>query len=141
MKGFISYAHADHAMYQEFCKFLTPAARHFGVEFWSDPILHTGQDWNQAIADAIDTAEVFIALVLPVVLNRSRLSAACCAGSVTARRRDRFRRPSNRRHARWTLARQPSRGMTAPGLPAGTGWPIIAGRPMAPVAKHKGEAE
>lgn len=90
MKGFISYAHKDVAMYQEFCKFLTPAARHFGVEFWSDPKLHTGQDWNQAIADAINAAEVFIALVsheslysayitnheLPAMQARSRANGA-----------------------------------------------------------------
>ena len=63
MKWFISYAHADFDMYQEFCKHLAPAARHLGVEFWSDPKLHTGQDWNQAIADAVAAADVFVALV------------------------------------------------------------------------------
>ena len=86
MKGFISYAHADYDMYQEFCKHLTPAARHLGVEFWSDPKLHTGQDWNQAIADAVAAADVFVALVsveslfsryicdteLPAMRDRSR---------------------------------------------------------------------
>ncbi len=63
MKGFISYAHADYAVYQEFCKVLAPAADHFGIDFWSDPKLHTGQDWNQGIADAIAAADVFVALV------------------------------------------------------------------------------
>ena len=63
MKGFISYAHADHGAYKDFCKVLEPAAKHFGIEFWSDPKLHTGQDWNQGIADAIAAADVFLALV------------------------------------------------------------------------------
>jgi hypothetical protein len=63
MKGFISYAHADHKAYEAFCKALVPAACGLGTEFWSDPLLHTGQDWNQAIADAVTAAEVFVALV------------------------------------------------------------------------------
>jgi hypothetical protein len=90
MKGFISYAHADFDMCQAFCKVLAPAARHFGVEFWSDPRLHTGQDWNQGIADAITAAEVFVALVsyeslysdyisnteLPAIRARSKTNGA-----------------------------------------------------------------
>lgn len=63
MKGFISYAHADYDAYEAFCKAVAPAARGLGVDFWSDPRLHTGQDWNQAIADAVAAAEVFVALV------------------------------------------------------------------------------
>jgi hypothetical protein len=63
MKGFISYAHADYDAYEAFCKAIAPAARGLDVQFWSDPLLHTGQDWNQAIADAVAAAEVFVALV------------------------------------------------------------------------------
>jgi len=63
MQGFISYAHADFDQCQRLIKLLTPAARGWGVEFWWDPKLHTGQAWNAAIADAIDAAEVFVALV------------------------------------------------------------------------------
>jgi hypothetical protein len=63
MKGFISYAHADYDAFKTFCTAVAPAARHTGVSFWSDSRLHTGQDWNQAIADAIAAADVFVALV------------------------------------------------------------------------------
>jgi acyl dehydratase len=56
MKGFISYAHADYDAFKAFCKAVAPAARYLGVEFWSDPMLHTGQDWNQTIADAVAAA-------------------------------------------------------------------------------------
>ncbi|HEY1931889.1 MAG TPA: TIR domain-containing protein [Acetobacteraceae bacterium] len=63
MKGFISYAHADFDECREFHKLLMPVARHCGVEFWWDPKLQTGAAWNQAIADAIAAAEVFVAFV------------------------------------------------------------------------------
>ena len=63
MMGFISYAHADFDQCQELVKRLTPAARHWGIAFWWDPKLHTGQDWNQTIVDAIAAADVFVALV------------------------------------------------------------------------------
>lgn len=90
MKGFISYAHADFDACQAFVKHLTPAARHWGVDFWWDPKLHTGQDWNQTIAAAIAGAEVFVAFVsaeslysdyintreLPAMQRRSRRTGA-----------------------------------------------------------------
>ena len=63
MNGFISYAHEDGAMFREVYKHLTPIARHYGIEFWTDAKLHTGQDWNPAIAKAIAEADVFVALV------------------------------------------------------------------------------
>jgi hypothetical protein len=63
MNGFISYAHADYDAFELFLKAVSSAARHFGVVFWSDPVLHTGQHWNQAIAGAIASADVFVALV------------------------------------------------------------------------------
>lgn len=63
MKGFISYAHADGGMFREVFKHLTPVARRYRIDFWHDVTLHTGQDWNAAIADAISEADVFVALV------------------------------------------------------------------------------
>lgn len=63
MNGFISYAHEDGAMFREVYKHLTPIARHYGIEFWTDAKLHTGQNFNPAIAKAIAEAEVFVALV------------------------------------------------------------------------------
>ena len=63
MKGFISYAHEDGAMFREVYKHLTPIARHYGIAFWTDTKLHTGQHWNDAIAKAISEADVFVALV------------------------------------------------------------------------------
>ena len=63
MKGFISYAHEDGAMFREVCKHLTPITRRHRIEFWTDAKLHTGQDWNDAIAKAISEADVFVALV------------------------------------------------------------------------------
>ena len=63
MKGFISYAHEDGAMFREVVKHLTPIARNYGIAFWTDAKLHTGQHWNDAIAKAISEADVFVALV------------------------------------------------------------------------------
>ena len=63
MKGFISYAHEDGAMFREVVKHLTPIARNYGIAFWTDVKLHTGERWNDAIAKAISEADVFVALV------------------------------------------------------------------------------
>lgn len=63
MQGFISYAHADFHEGQEFLEHLAPAARHWGIEFWWDPKLQTGDAWNDKIADAIAAAKVFVVLV------------------------------------------------------------------------------
>ena len=74
MKGFISYAHADWDACDQFCKTLTPAARQFGIEFWTDWKIHTGQDWKQTIADAVAAADVFVALVSVESLYSSYIS-------------------------------------------------------------------
>ena len=63
MKGFISYAHEDGAMFREVCKHLTPIARRYGIDFWDDRKLHTGLHWNDGIAKAISEADVFVALI------------------------------------------------------------------------------
>ena len=63
MKGFISYAHEDGVMFREVFKHLTPIARRYGIAFWTDAKLHTGEYWNDAIAKAISEADVFVALV------------------------------------------------------------------------------
>jgi hypothetical protein len=63
MNGFISYAHADFAMFEHVRRGLAPVARAFGIDFWHDQNLHTGQDWHPEIQAAIARADVIVALV------------------------------------------------------------------------------
>ncbi len=62
-KGFISYAHHDHAMFKEFRRHLRATERRFSIEFWADPALEAGEHWDATIAARIEAADLFILLV------------------------------------------------------------------------------
>jgi hypothetical protein len=69
MQGFISYAHDDHGMFQDFkTTHLRAVERAFGIEFWSDDRIGIGYRWDPAILSEIDVALVFVLLVSPAFI-------------------------------------------------------------------------
>ena len=64
-KGFISYAHDDHAEFEEICTHLAPLEHVFQIDFWRDKRIVPGNYWTQKIADAIQDASVHLLLVTP----------------------------------------------------------------------------
>lgn len=62
-KGFISYAHDDHAMVTAFRQQLRTTERRLGVWFWADTSIKAGYRWDQEIADRIAESHVFLLLV------------------------------------------------------------------------------
>jgi hypothetical protein len=62
LSGFISYAHDDAKHFTSLQKHLVPIERLVGVSFWTDHDLRAGQVWNDKIAAAIVSADVFIVL-------------------------------------------------------------------------------
>ena len=68
--GFISYAHDDHELFEEFQKHLNAVELAFPrVAFQADPQIHGGQRWQDEILRMIGQAELFILLVTPSFLN------------------------------------------------------------------------
>ena len=66
--GFISYAHEDHRLFQEFRKHLRAIERGFGIGFWSDERLDVGYHWGREILSHIETADLFVLLISPAFL-------------------------------------------------------------------------
>lgn len=62
-KGFISYAHDDHAMFAAFRRHLRATETQLGITFWADTGIKAGYRWDQEIADHIAEAHVFLLLV------------------------------------------------------------------------------
>jgi len=65
MRGFISYAHDDHAMLDRFRVHLAALEEAFGLTFWSDESLRAGHHWNDTILDQINQSDVFLLLLSP----------------------------------------------------------------------------
>ena len=65
MKGFISYAHADQAMFQACHTHLKGIERVLDVRFWADTGIGGGAHWNDEIAKAIAEADIFVLLLSP----------------------------------------------------------------------------
>jgi formylglycine-generating enzyme required for sulfatase activity len=65
VRGFISYAHNDLAMFKTFRCQVRRIEQAFPVDFWDDEQLRAGTMWNDNIRAAIDRAEVFILLISP----------------------------------------------------------------------------
>ena len=67
--GFISYAHDDHALFEEFREYLNVVALAFPrVAFQADPNIHGGQRWQDEILRMIRQSDLFILLVTPSFL-------------------------------------------------------------------------
>ena len=67
--GFISYAHDDHALFQEFRKHLNVVSLAFPrVSFQADQSIHGGQRWQEEILRMIHQSDLFILLISPSFL-------------------------------------------------------------------------
>ena len=65
MQGFISYAHADHAMVATLRQQLRAIERAHKFSFWIDHEIDPGQVWNYEIQRSIAAADVFLLLISP----------------------------------------------------------------------------
>ena len=80
MKGFVSYAHADLDMVEDFRRHLKAVDRAVGLEPWIDHEILAGTVWEAHIAAAIAAAEVFVLLISPEFIY----SDYVCASEIPA---------------------------------------------------------
>jgi hypothetical protein len=69
LKGFISYAHDDHAAFREMRTQLRAIERAFEIDFWADKRIKPGNYWSAKIADAIEVAQIHILLCSPAFIR------------------------------------------------------------------------
>ena len=62
-KGFISYAHDDFDLFEEFRTHIRATERRWGTAFWADPAINAGYHWNAEIEQKIAEADLFVLLV------------------------------------------------------------------------------
>jgi hypothetical protein len=62
-KVFISYSHADKKWLERLKKHLKPVVRGGRLECWDDTHIQPGDDWQQEIRTALDTAQVAVLLI------------------------------------------------------------------------------
>ena len=60
---FISYAHEDEDLKLELDKHLKVLKRSSKVQVWSDREIASGDEWNQAIKDELDRANIILLLI------------------------------------------------------------------------------
>jgi hypothetical protein len=61
-KVFISYSHADKEWLEQLKRHLEPLVRE-GLDCWDDTHIQPGDDWQQEIRTALDTAQVAVLLI------------------------------------------------------------------------------
>lgn len=69
MDGFISYAHADNAMFRDFRTHLRSVERAFDIRFWADTSIHAGARWTDEVVRRLNAADIFILLVSPAFFD------------------------------------------------------------------------
>lgn len=62
-KIFISYAHRDEEAMRELDKYLGPLERKGEIEIWTDRKILPGQNWKEAIMQALESADLTLLLV------------------------------------------------------------------------------
>src|SRR3954468_3748490 len=62
-KVFISYSHADKEWLERLKRHLKPLVRDGHLESWDDTHIQPGDDWQQEIRTALDTAQVAVLLI------------------------------------------------------------------------------
>src|SRR3712207_383338 len=62
-KVFISYSHADKEWLERLKRHLKPLARQGRLECWDDTHIQPGDDWQQEIRTALDTAQAAVLLI------------------------------------------------------------------------------
>lgn len=107
---FISYAHADEALRQEFDKHLASLKHQGLVEVWHDRRIAAGEEWANAIDANLRSADVILLLVsadfiasrycyeveLQEALRRHTAGEAVVIGMLSALRHSSTSRPSSR---------------------------------------------
>lgn len=63
LKVFIAYAHQDLGHLDGLRSHLAPLVRERLIEVWHDGDIRPGEDWNEAIRDHLDAADIIVALV------------------------------------------------------------------------------
>lgn len=63
LKVFISYSHHDEMLKNELVKHLSPLKRLNLIEDWHDRKISAGDQWDKAIADALNDADIVLLLV------------------------------------------------------------------------------
>jgi len=90
IKGFISYAHDDHAAFKKLRKDIRATERALDIDFWADTRNRGGNYWSQNIADAIDAARVHLLLFTPAFIDSDyifdhelpHIDGKCAAGDL-----------------------------------------------------------
>ena len=62
-KVFISYSHADKEWLDRLKRHLKPLVREGNLDCWDDTHIRPGDDWQQEIQNALDTAQVAVLLI------------------------------------------------------------------------------
>ena len=65
MKAFISYSHKDEHFLERLKVHLAPIKRDKIIEEWSDVEIPAGSTLNSSINEALETSQIFIALISP----------------------------------------------------------------------------
>ena len=69
LKVFISYAHEDDTLCEEFVKYLSQLRHDSLIEDWHDRRLTGGSEWEGQIDEHLDTADIVVLLVSQDFLN------------------------------------------------------------------------
>jgi hypothetical protein len=62
-KVFISYSHADKEWLERLKRHLKPLVREGRLDYWDDTHIRPGDDWQQEIRTALDTAQAAVLLI------------------------------------------------------------------------------
>jgi TIR domain len=60
MQGFISYSHHDADRVEQLRRHLHPVTRTLGIDLWIDESIHSGENWDRKIKEALDRAKLFL---------------------------------------------------------------------------------
>jgi hypothetical protein len=69
LKGFISYAHDDHAAFEQMKIHLRAVERQFDLTFWADDRIKPGNYWSIKVAGAIEAAQVHVLMFTPAFIR------------------------------------------------------------------------
>lgn len=65
LKAFISYSHWDETFKDELIVHLANLKRQGKISTWQDRDIEAGAEWNAAIQEQLDTAEIILLLITP----------------------------------------------------------------------------
>ena len=69
LKVFISYSHKDEALKNELEEHLALLKRLGKIQIWQDRAIDAGEEWNEKIRQALDTADIILLLVTSRFIN------------------------------------------------------------------------